>query len=77
MNDLNVNETSCKIILELSKYYFERGNVLKAKEFASYGKSLLNFLASQFRDERSKDIYLNSSYRKDAWEKFTEIIVSE
>ena len=74
ISDLNVNETTCKIILELSDYYSERGNFLKAKEYASYGRSLINFIADQFRDDRSKDIYLNSSYRKYAWEKFTEII---
>jgi len=74
MNDLNVNETTCKIILELSNNYFERGNILKAKEYASYGKSLINFLADKFRDIRMKDIYLNSPARKIAWEIFTEII---
>ena len=74
MSDLNVNETTCKIIFELSNYYFERGNVLKSKEFASYGRSLINLIADQFKDERFKDIYLNSSYRKNTWEKFTEIL---
>lgn len=74
MSDLNINETACKIILELSNYYFERGNVIKAKEYASYGRSLINLMADQFKDDRSKDIYLSSSYRKNAWEKFTEIL---
>jgi serine/threonine protein kinase/Tfp pilus assembly protein PilF len=74
MSDLNVNETTCKLIFELSNYYFERGNVLKAKEYASYGKSLINLMAGQFKDERLKDIYLSSSYRKSAWEKFDEIL---
>ena len=74
ISDLNVNETTCKIILELSDYYSERGNFLKSKEYASYGRSLINFIADQFKDERARDIYLNSSYRKPAWEKFTEII---
>ncbi|HEY4756286.1 MAG TPA: hypothetical protein VIH28_09545, partial [Ignavibacteriaceae bacterium] len=74
MSDLNVNETTYKIIFELARYYFERGNVLKAKDYASYGRSLINLMADQFKDERLKDIYLNSSYRKSAWEKFTEIL---
>ena len=77
MSDLNVSETTCKIILELSYYYFERGNVLKAKEYATYGRSLINFMVDQFKDDSAKDIYLNSSYRKKAWEKFTEIINSD
>jgi len=74
MSDLTVNETTCKVILELSHYYFERGNVLKAKEYASYGKSLIHFMSEQFKEERLKDIYLGSSYRKNALEKFTEIL---
>ena len=74
INDLNVNETSCKILLELSVYYFERGNSTKAKEYASYGRALLNFMTDQLKDERSRDLYSNSSYRKFAWEKFTEIL---
>lgn len=77
LSDLNVNETACKIIFEISNYYFERGNVIKAKEYASYGRSLINLMADQFKDERLKDIYLNSPYRKCAWEKFTEIINSD
>lgn len=74
MSDLNINETMCKLIFELSNSYNERGNVIKAKEYASYGRSLINLMAEQFKDERMKEIYLNSSYRKNAWEKFTEII---
>jgi serine/threonine protein kinase len=74
ISDIYVNETSCKILLELSVYYFERGNSTKAKEYASYGRALLSFMADQFKDERSKDLYSNSSYRKFAWEKFTEIL---
>jgi serine/threonine protein kinase len=73
MSELNVNETTTKIIYELSNYYFERGNILKAKEYAVYGKSLINFFAEKFREIRMQDIYSNSSYRKSAWEKFTEI----
>jgi serine/threonine protein kinase/tetratricopeptide (TPR) repeat protein len=74
MSELNVNETTSKIIFELSNYYFERGNILKAKEFAVYGKSLINFFSEKFREIRMQDIYSNSSYRKSAWEKFTEIL---
>jgi len=74
MSDLNVNETTCKLIFELSNYYFERGNIIKAKEYASYGRSLINLMADQFKNDRLKDIYLNRFYRKNAWEKFTEIL---
>jgi tetratricopeptide (TPR) repeat protein len=74
MSELNVNETTTKIIYELSNYYFERGNILKAKEYAVYGKSLISFFSEKFREIRMQDIYSNSSYRKSAWEKFTEIL---
>jgi len=74
LNNLNINESVCKILLELSYYYAERGNLLKAKEYASYGRSIISLMADQFKDDRTKDIYLNSSHREIAWEKFTEII---
>jgi len=74
LNDLSINETIGKILLELSNYYSERGNLSKAIEYASYGRSIISFMADQFKDEKTKDIYLSSSYRKIAWEKFTEII---
>lgn len=77
VSDLNVNETTCRLIFEISNYYFERGNIIKAKEFASYGRSLINLMSSQFKDERLKDIYLNSSYRKSVLEKFDEILSAD
>lgn len=76
LDDLIVNETMCKIMIELSKYYFDRGNVLKAQEFASYAISGINFLADRLPDERTKDNYLNSSYRKEALKNLTEIVNS-
>lgn len=77
MTELNVNETTSKILLELSTYYSERGNFMKAKEFASYGTALINHLAEQFKDEVLRDVYINSSYRIAALDRFTEIMQSE
>lgn len=77
ISDLNINEITCKVILELSNYFYLRGNLLKAKEYATYGRSLIYYMADQFELDSLKNIYLNSSYRKSAQEKFTEIIESD
>lgn len=76
LSDLNVNETTTKILLELTAHFSERGNFIKAKEFSSYGKALVNHLAEQFKDEVLRDVYLSSSFRIAAMDRFTEIIQS-
>ncbi len=76
VSELNVTELTWKILFEISTHYFNRGNKIKAKEFASYGQSLIKYLAECFKDEVVMDLYLNSAERKNAQEKFTEIINS-
>ncbi|NWF89969.1 MAG: serine/threonine-protein kinase [Ignavibacteriaceae bacterium] len=74
MSDLNINETMTKILFELSTYYSERGNFVKAKEFSSYGMALIDHLAQQFLDEGMREMYLSSSHRANAMMIFDEII---
>lgn len=74
IKELTVTELTWQIILEIANYYFQRGNYFKAKEFANYGKPLLNYFKSMFKEERLMDIFLGNQHRKDAWEKFTEIL---
>lgn len=77
MNELAITETSCKILYQLALLFFDRGNILKAKEYAEYSRALIYYFADQFNEERSKDLYLNSSYRQDALQNLTEIVNSE
>jgi serine/threonine protein kinase/tetratricopeptide (TPR) repeat protein len=74
INDLNVTELTWKVLFEISKNYFERGNIIKAKEFASYGLSLIKLFGDSFIDQRLKGIYLDDPVRKNAWNKLIEII---
>lgn len=76
ISDVSVTELTWKILLETSLSYLERGNILKAKEYAEYGRSLIYFFADKFSMAMQKDMYINFSQRHLALEKFTEIINS-
>lgn len=74
IEDLHVTELTWQIFFEMTTYYANRGNLSKAKEYAHYGRSLLNYFGEKFNDERIKEFFFSSAHRKIAWEKFTEII---
>lgn len=74
IKELTVTELTWQVILENANYYFRRGNYSKAKEFANYGRPLINYFKSKIKEERLVEIFLENDQRKKAWEKFTEIL---
>jgi hypothetical protein len=47
----SVTELSLKVLKDLSLFYFERGNNLKAKEYASYSEAILEYIATEIISE--------------------------
>lgn len=74
LKELNVTELTWKILLEISCFYFERGNREKAYETANYGRSLIKYLGENIQSAPQKDLFFAKLERNFAWEKFTEIL---
>lgn len=74
VSDLTITELTWKILLEISTYYFDRGNLPKAHQSANYGRSLIYYFGEKFPAGQQRDIFYNKPERKAAWEKFTEIL---
>lgn len=74
LNELNVTDLTWKILLEISCFYFERGNKDKSDETANYGRSIIKYLGESIQSAPQKDIFFAKPERKLAWEKFTEIL---
>jgi serine/threonine protein kinase/tetratricopeptide (TPR) repeat protein len=74
---LNVTELTWKIFLRLAIFYYERGNLVKAKEHSDYGRALINYFADKFQNPILKDKYLEFPERKKSWEIFTKILTDE
>ncbi len=71
--ELNIGEYTWKILFSLTKNYSDRGNVMKAEEYAAYCSSLIHFIAGKIKDDRLKDAYLNDPGRKFALEKIKHL----
>lgn len=74
---LNVTELTWRIILKLAIFYYERGNLVKAREHSDYGRALINYFADKFQNPILKDKYLEFPQRKKSWEIFTKILTEE
>lgn len=74
---LNVTELTWKIILKLAIFYYERGNLVKAREHSDYGKALINYFADKFQNPMLKNKYFDFPERKKSREIFTKILTEE
>ena len=64
--NLHVTELTWKALFALFKYYSQRGNLNKSREYAKYSKSLITFIAENIKDSRLKSIYLKEAERNEA-----------
>ncbi len=68
-----ITEVTWKILFALAKAYSNRGNAKKAKEYIKYSKAVINYIADNIKDSRTRKIYLESPERKQALEKLSDI----
>ncbi|MBL1212137.1 MAG: protein kinase [Ignavibacteriae bacterium] len=64
----SITELTWKVTFKIAEYYFNRGNLHKAKEFIVYSKSLLEFISKKIKNTKIKNAYLSIKERKSAVE---------
>jgi len=74
IEDFTITELTWKVLYELSDYYFERGNKLKAKEYAKYTKATIEHIAEKISDSKMLHNYLSEKQRQKALKSLSEII---
>lgn len=63
VSEESITELTWKILYEIGIYYYSRGNLLKAKNFIIYSKSLITFISENIRNNKIKLIYLTHPER--------------
>lgn len=64
----SITELSWSINYSLAKFYFDRGNIGKAKNHVFMGKSILNHIKNNITNEQLRQIYISTYDRKNALE---------
>jgi len=68
-------ELTWKVLYEMSKYYFGRGQKSKARNYAADSISLIEYFGQNIKDQSLKDAYFNKPERKNALEKLNSILL--
>ena len=63
ISEESITELTWKILYEIGIYYYSRGNLLKAKNYIIYSKSLITFISENIQDNKIKSIYLTHPER--------------
>jgi hypothetical protein len=66
VEELSISEITWKIMITLADFYYKRGNVLKAEEFAYYTRNVLEYISDHIGDESLVRSYNNRQEAKDA-----------
>ena len=66
IKDLEITELTWKVLFMLTMSYTERGNVARATDYLIYGKSVLDYIGNNFKDERLKMLYFDEPERQTA-----------
>ena len=74
IEDFTITELTWKVLYEISDYYFNRGNKLKAKEYAQYTKATIEHIAEKITDSKMLQNYLSEKQRQKALKSISEII---
>ena len=74
IEDFTINELTWKVLYYISDYYFERGNKLKAKEYAKYTKATIEHIAEKITDTKMLHNYLAEKKRQQSLKSIGEII---
>ncbi|MFW9930397.1 MAG: hypothetical protein ACFFD1_13455, partial [Candidatus Thorarchaeota archaeon] len=69
LKDENITELTWKVLVELANYYLGRGNYSRAKEYISYARSVIHYLAEKIDNEELRKIYLKYEKRRTALRK--------
>jgi tetratricopeptide (TPR) repeat protein len=64
----SITELSWTINFTLAEFYFERGNINKAKNYVRMAESLLNHITNKITNDQLKSIYLKENQRRHAIE---------
>lgn len=67
VENLSISEITWKIMTVLADFYYERGNFLRAEEYAYYSGSLIEHIAGSIDEEELKNSYLTKKEIKDAF----------
>jgi serine/threonine protein kinase/tetratricopeptide (TPR) repeat protein len=69
INESSITELSWKVLFQLAEIYYERGNYSKSEEFNSFAISVLNYIFNNIKNEKIKSIVMESSERKNVYNK--------
>jgi tetratricopeptide (TPR) repeat protein len=69
INESSITELSWKVLYRLAEIYYERGNYSKSEEFNSYAMSVMNFIFNNIKNEKIKSFVMESSERKEVYQK--------
>lgn len=61
LEPLSINDTIVIILFNLTLYYKQRGNILKASEYANLYFAILEYIINNLKDSDIKDYYLNNA----------------
>jgi serine/threonine protein kinase len=75
LENIHVMELTWKVLYEMSKYYFGRGQKSKARNYAADSISLIEYFGQNIKDQSLKDAYFNKPERKNALEKLNSILL--
>jgi tetratricopeptide (TPR) repeat protein len=59
----SITELTWKVTFKIAQYYFERGNLHKAKDYIIYSKSLLEYIGSGIKNLKIRNAYLSKNER--------------
>ena len=68
LENASITELTWKVTFKIAEYYFNRGNLHKAKEFIVYSKSLIEFISKKIDNTKIRIAYLSINERKNAIE---------
>ncbi len=63
LNNVEINELTWKITIELAEIYFERGDINKASEYLEITENILQFISSKFKDFELRNAYIQNKER--------------
>ncbi|MFC2133941.1 protein kinase [Bacteroidota bacterium] len=59
IENIQLTELTWKVLYAIAKFYFDRGNIYKAKEYILSAKSLIQYFADKIEDSNLKKSYLS------------------
>ena len=74
IEDFTITELTWKVLYKMSDYYFDRGNKLKAKEFAQFTKATIEHIAEKITDSKMLQNYLAETQRQKVLKSISKIL---